>query len=727
MTDVDPITFEVIRHRLWAINDDQARTASSLSGTAIVHEGYDFNAGLTTASGDGLFVGAYVLHHATGIDDFVRKIVEQWGYDDIREGDVFFTNDPWWGALHANDAVLAMPNFAQGTLVSWSGIVMHEQDVGGSVPGSMVATAQDQFVEAPLLPGVKMGEGFALRKDIEGIWLRNSRTPTLNRLNLRARLGAMRRTHDRIVELVERYGLETVLTVQDQIVEHVERVVRARLAEIPDGEWFARGYHDHDGTHDTIYPVGLALTKTGDRVTFDFRDSAPQARGPINCARPALEGAVLGVVLMELCYDLPWSVAALRRVISIESTPGTVIDALPPAATSAASFMGTLTAQDTSVHAMGQMLLTSARHREEAQATWNPGMSGCTIVTPPTSFGEEPTLAFMANHFGGGGGARVHSDGVNTAGPFHSMKGRVPGIEVLEQRGKVLCTHRRELIDSGGPGRFRGGVGMEYGVMPYRTGVVSSHSTMASGVIVPAGRGLAGGLPGATASTRVLRATNIRSALAEGRLPTSASELTAERVDVEAPKQHTTVTEDDVIVGTIQGGAGYGDPLLRDPESVLQDVRSRYVSPEQADVAYGVVIVGDEVDREATEAVRARRREARRAVGSAPPRVDGDVLHPVADVVEVVDTGNRRTQRCSICRTELAADDESFVAGATTRELDWGVAVPGLGDRVSPEYVLREHACPGCGVALAADVQHRDDAPLASRLFPSKTLAPVQS
>jgi len=189
---LDPVTFEVIRHRLWAINDDQSRMAARLSGSFIVYEGYDFNAALVTADGRGLYCGVYILQHGATIDEFVRRVLKEWRSEEIREGDMFFTNDPWWGALHANDGILAMPIFWDGRLVAWSGIVMHDDDVGSPVPGSFVSGARDRFGEAPLFPAVKMVEGFEPRWDVERAYLRNSRTAEFNALNMRARVAALR-------------------------------------------------------------------------------------------------------------------------------------------------------------------------------------------------------------------------------------------------------------------------------------------------------------------------------------------------------------------------------------------------------------------------------------------------------------------------------------------------------------------------------------------------------
>ena len=155
-----------------------------------------------------------------------------------------------------------------------------------------------------------MVEGFAPRPDVLRAYLRNSRTSELNALNMRARVAALRMTYQRIRELIDEYGLAAFLAAQEGIIAYVERVVRSRLREIPDGSWFGQIYHDHDGTHDEIYRMCCRVTKRADRLVVDLTGTSPQAPGPINCARPAMEGAIIGVILTFLCYDLPWAIGA---------------------------------------------------------------------------------------------------------------------------------------------------------------------------------------------------------------------------------------------------------------------------------------------------------------------------------------------------------------------------------------------------------------------------------
>jgi N-methylhydantoinase B len=713
LAGLDPVTFEVIRHRLWAINDDQGRMAARLSGSFIVFEGYDFNAALVTADGRGLYCGNYILQHGATIDEFVRRVLGEWPAAEIREGDMFFTNDPWWGALHANDGILAMPIFWQGELVAWSGIAMHDEDVGSPVPGSFVAGAADRFGEAPLFPGIKMVEGFAPRPDVLRAYLRNSRTSELNALNMRARVAALRTTHQRIRELIGEYGLAAFAAAQEGIISYVERVVRSRLREIPDGSWFGQIYHDHDGTHDEIYRMCCRVTKRADRLTVDLTGTARQAPGPINCARAAMEGAVIGVILTFLCHDLPWAIGALRNVVEIVSEPGTLNNADDPAAVSMASVMGTLSTQDVVAHAFAKMLLASERHRDEAQANWSPGFGGGLFIAANPA--GEPWVGALTDAFAGAGGARTFTDGIDSGGIFHSMGSRMSNAETVEARVPALLLYRRELCDGGGAGRFRGGAAVEFGSIPHKLPIDPGVCvTFAAGVRVPAGRGLSGGHPGAATANVILRGTNVGELFAAGRMPASIEEITARSVEVQLPKMLSALGEGDFLLGVQASGAGYGDPLRRDPRLVANDVRDGLVSERMALALYGVALRDGEADQAATALERDRLRSTRLAEARAPAdgpsaRLAGGVgVHPICDTVEAVELGGRRRLRCSLCHHDLGGYDENPKRAAAMCELPLAAINP-HNDMCLETYVLREYYCPGCATSLAADVAARDE------------------
>jgi N-methylhydantoinase B/oxoprolinase/acetone carboxylase alpha subunit len=707
---LDPVTFEVIRHRLWAINDDQARMAARLASTPIVYDGYDFNAALVTADGRGLCTGVYIMQHGSTLDYFVRRVLADWPAEEIRQGDMFFSNDPWWGALHCNDGILAMPVFYGGTIVAWSGIVMHDNDVGSPVPSSFVVGAKNRFDEAPLFPAVKLVENYTIKHDVERIKLRNCRTPEHNALNMRARVAALRTTEHRLGELISQYGIESFLAAQDGIIDYVGRVVRRRLLEIPDGSWYARVYLDHNGTTNEVYTICCRLTKRADRLTFDFAGTSAQVPGPVNCARPAMEGAVIGVVLISLCYDLPWAVGALREIVEIVSEEGTINNALSPAAVSMASVQGTLVTQDVVASAMSKMLLCSQKYRSEAQASWAPGINFGVLA----ALGQHGDLAVEAviDAFPGGGGARSFADGIDSGGIYHSMGSRMGNAETLESRAPVLQVYRREVCDSGGPGRYRGGVTVGFGNVVHKAGGPATLGVSASGVAMPGGLGLSGGAPGAAVSNIILRATDVRDCLARGRLPVGEEDLTAQRVDVQEAKDFTELGPDDFVISVNNPGSGFGDPLRRDPDAVARDVSEGRVSAGMALSAYGVELSEGGADGEGT-ATRRRELLRRRLAEARPVRPGqgggvvngGEVVHPVADTVEAVATDGRRVLRCTECHHCFGGYGEDYKQGTVVRDSSLISASPLNRLCQLDRYVLREFFCPGCGTLVTTDVQ----------------------
>jgi N-methylhydantoinase B len=720
--NLDPVTFEVIRHRLWAINDDQAMIAARLSGSPVVYEALDFNAALMTGDGRGLYSGIYIIHHAATIDVFVQKVIAEWGSQNMREGDMFFSNDPWWGALHANDGILATPIYWQGEIVAWAGIVMHDNDVGSPVPGSFVVGSEDRFGEAPLFPAIKMVEDFELRADIERAYLRNHRTPELNALNLRARLASMRITHRRIHELVEQYGLEAFQASQEEIIDYVERVVRKRLLAMPDGSWCDQIYHDHDGRNAELYPMRCKVTKTGDRLVVDLTGTAAQAPGAINCARPAMEGAVLGVFLTFLCYDLPWAVDAGRRIIEIVSQEGTLNNATSPAGVSMASIMATISTQDVVSNAFAKMLMASEELGSEAQACWTPGIN-CPVMAGLDRHGEPFAHVFM-DCCGGGGGARTFTDGIDTGGILHSMSSTIPNVETTESRSPVLQVYRRERRDSAGHGRFRGGVGIEFGILPHKNPIPIVSVTLASGVSQPEGHGLSGGGPASAKSNVVYRASNVRDLFAAGVIPDSTEGVTGRELDVLQAKDQTLLDEGDFLVCVVPGGGGYGDPLRREPELVERDIRHGLLSAQIAREIYGVVLVEGTLDAAASvrarDEIRAtRRREGRPVAAGAGggTLAGGEVVHRVADTVEAVDVDGVRSLRCTVCQHRFGDYGSDHKQATLVRELPI-TAVSELNrlGRVD-EIVLREFCCPGCGTSVAMDVQRSDEPVLEESRF----------
>ncbi|MGH2930869.1 MAG: hydantoinase B/oxoprolinase family protein, partial [Solirubrobacteraceae bacterium] len=299
----------------------------------------------------------------------------------------------------------------------------------------------------------------------------------------------------------------------------------------------------------------------------------------------------------------------------------------------------------------------------------------------------------------------------------------------------VLQVYRRQLPDAGGPGRFRGGVTVEFASVPHKMPIrPGGLNTVGSGVALPAGRGLAGGAPGAASRNFVLRGSNLMDLFAAGRVPATSEELECREVDVLAAKSFTLIDEGDVLIGSIGNGSGYGDPLRRDPELVARDVREGLVSEALAAGVYGVVMRDGKVDGKATEAARSAIRAERLA--EATPQdggsggtttggtvaggtvtggmvtggmvMGGTVLHPVGDTVEAVEHDGERSLRCTVCGYRFGPYDHDHKRSAVMRELPL-TAISPHNALCLPEIVLREFYCPGCGTAIAVDVQRSGD------------------
>ncbi|MFT4210812.1 MAG: hydantoinase B/oxoprolinase family protein [Microbacterium sp.] len=726
---MDAVTFEVIRHRLWAINDEQGLMAARLSGSPVVYEARDFNAALTTPDGRGLITGVYILHQGPTVDYFVRRILAAWAPAGIRAGDMFFTNDPADGALHANDAIVAMPIFFDDRLVAWAGITMHDNDVGSPVPGSFVFGARDRWGEAPLFPAVKFAENYELRTDIFAAYLRNSRMPESNAVNMHARLAALLSTRNRIDDLVGHYGVETFLEAQEEMISYVHRIVSERLRAIPDGEWSAQSYHDHDTVTADLFPLRCRVVKRGASIVFDTAGTSPQAAGPINCRQFGAETAIVGVLFTYLCFDLPWSTGALRGLFTIDAEKGTLNAAFDTAPTSMATLMAIQSTQDVVADACAKMLLSEPTLRSEAQATWAPVGAGGQLIGKDLT-GETFFVHLMEGH-GGGGGARTFDDGVDSGGVFHSMACTMGNVETIESTSRILYLYRRQLQDGGGPGRFRGGVPVEFAVTARGVQGPVIMQTLSSSFSAPGGRGLAGGSPGAASHIVIARGSDIAERFDSGSLPQTLDELSSATVEVLPAKAQTMVSEGDIIFGSTSGGAGYGDPLRRDPQRVLHDIRMGLVSVVQARETYGVVVVegGSEeaahvhVDADATvgqrDALRARRlgvsADSLRARETRESSADARLL---TEVVEQVGADDRLELRCTQCGEHLGNGDEDYKAAGAMREIPARAANP-HNRFVSDEVVLREFSCPGCGTLLAVDVQKKREPVLPeSRLYP---------
>ena len=713
----DFVTFEILRHRLWEINDEMGLLAARVSGSPAVYESGDFNTAILNAQGRGLFTGVYVIRQASALDVVVQSVLERFG-SDIADGDMFLTNDPWCGALHAMDYAVVAPVFSEGELVAWTGIVMHEMDVGGPRPGSWTVGARDAYQECPLMPPSRIISRGELCRDIEAIFLRNTRTPDVNALNLRAKIASQVTTKARILDVIREYGKDTFLAVQRDVVEHVSRSVKKRIAQLPDGTWRANCILDHDGVQNHLYRMKLALTKRGDRLTFDFRGTSKQAPGPINCARSGLIGGVIQVLFPLLCFDLPWSHAGVSDCIDIISEEGTINNCSFPAATSMATLNAAQSTGNLVWEAMAKMYGCSENLQDEIIAL---GYGGANMAVLSGKRWDGRVFVNMFTDSVGGGGARSFADGIDTAGNLISPSYGIPNVERIEGLLPVLYLYRKQRQETAGAGRWRGGVGIEYMLKPHHASGPIEAVYFASGKSHMETKGVGGGLPGSIQCNFVLRQANVTDCFARGTIPSAANDLSYASIEIPEAKDAGVLNATDVWICFCNGGGGHGDPLQREPGKVANDVRGGLCSIDEARRLYGVVCnAAGAIDFSETVELRERIRTQRLRDGVllgeawAPAKIpDLTEIAPFGAGLFVADTGHEHVLACRTCESVLAPVVEGSRARALMVEYDIAALSPlnihGLGS----EVVVRLYCCPSCGSSFMSDVQFRCDDPRA--------------
>ncbi|MBI4289008.1 MAG: hydantoinase B/oxoprolinase family protein [Chloroflexi bacterium] len=712
MDKLDPVTFEVIRHRLWAINDEAGTTIKLISGSPVANEAYDFNTGILSASGDMVIMGIYISSHACVQGEVIKHVLEEYQENPgINEGDVFLCNDPYYGALHQPDITVVAPIHWQGKLMGWCGCTLHFIDVGGPVSGGWAVGAASVHDEAPVMPPFKLVEGGVLRKDLEKLVVRRSRFPEIFSLDLRSQLAAINVTRERFRKLVEAYGPDAVEATIDGIIDYVDARFRSRLKDLPDGIYRHTAYIEHDGLQDKVYACPLTLTKRDDKLVLDYTEASAQAPGLINACVGGLKGAVLSFALPMLCYDIPWCPAAVLRSLEFRTKPGTIVDATWPAGVSSATAAALWAARVDVNVCLARMMAASPKYRDHVMSTWSGAFAIWTFDAQGRQGGR---VGGMAMDLLGGAGARSDRDGINTGGILSSLTLSVGNVETYEFLYPLLYLYRHELADSGGAGMFRGGVAGASALAPYGTSAPMSIVAFTHGMEQPPSAGVSGAYPGGTGQYHLKRKTNAARLLGQGRLPQDMEELEGQTEPV-PPKTRSYLGTEDVMQTTQPGGGGYGDPLERAPELVAEDVRNGLVSLRAAEHVYGVMMsrrlkVGPKSTQKRRQAIRAERQK-HSAPGTAPelPQGEAEFLKPMSYYLDIVRKEGRAYVRCHKCQRIVAPADLNYknylpVGEFTADRGSIGLA-PGMrNDR----FVLREFYCPGCWTMLETEVNLKD-------------------
>jgi N-methylhydantoinase B len=696
---VDPVTFEIIRHKLYQVIEEAIIALNNVSGSPITNEGHDMMVSLYKPDGGLMVGGVGFLHHLTSAAQAVKHVIANYTEEPgIHEGDVYFFNDSYSAALHPPDVYLISPIHHEGRLAGFVANFVHVTDIGAVDPGGFSPNARDNYQEGFQTRGLKIVERGRLRRDVVDTFLNMVRDPGMTLLDVKSQLAANHVAKERMRELYRGYGLDTVEAVSNELIERSERGLRARLRELPDGTWRVREYIDMP---EVTAKAELALTKEEDTLTYDFTGSSEQAELGINCCYWATWGALFAPIFPLLAWDLTWN-EGVTRPLRLVAPEGSVVNCRRPAPISIATVGMVQIVNNLSTLAISKMLGASQKYRDRATAVWHG--SHAHLETHGVNAEGDFFVAPLTDTFCGAAGARSWKDGVDLGGEIPNVVSRWANAESQELNTPLLYLYRRAVPDSGGPGKYRGGVCHEYAFTPRgvrgRMGLV----LFGKGTRAPMSLGLSGGYPGCTVGYHTFREGNV------GEGP-SGLETTRGRSREDRFWGSVELAEGDVQYIRFMGGGGYGDPIDRDPDAVGEDVRRGLVTRPAAEAIYGVVVdAGGAVDLAATAARRRGIREerlgrplpdvpsARRAVAATGMRL-GEYLQRTPD----------GATQCTWCGAIVAPAGRGWKGCAAGRRRPLAAAGPHRAD--TGEYLLVESCCPRCATLLDTDVVRGDDPP----------------
>ncbi len=580
MSSIDPITLGVIQAGLQQVCDEMDLTFSRSAFSPVIAEAddrsdgiYDAETGELIAQGElGLpvFVGTMQFSTMTLID-----FIKQGKALPPEEGDVYIVNDPYLGGTHLMDVRFAMPFYYKGELFSWLSNTGHWPDIGGAVPGGFSANATAVEQEGLRLPPVKLVKRGEMDPEIYAIICSNIRIADQRIGDIRAQIAALKVGARQLTALLDRYGADTVKSTIGEWRGRAAQQMRAKIARIPDGTYKGEAWVDSDGVIDEPLRIAVSIEKKDGDLYFDFSESSPPCRGPMNSVIATTRSSVY-LAMKHIFPEVPIN-AGTFEPLHILDPVGTFLYAEYPRPVS------------------GCAAEVSQRIAEAVFAALVDPIPDIVTAAPAGSSGNfalggfdpEKNRPFVMYQISGGGyGGNADHDGLTNGCSTIGISKTQP-IEVLEQYYPVLFHEYGLREGSGGAGRQRGGFGVNYTV-ELRRGEAQASFVMDHGRVGP--QGALGGKDGRPNTVTVYRN-------GEAYTPLHLSK-----------DQDIPIAPGDIISVGTPGGGGFGDPHDRDVDLVLRDVKRAYYTAEQAQELFGVVLTADlnTVDRPATATLRGR-------------------------------------------------------------------------------------------------------------------------
>lgn len=573
---VDPITLGVIWGALQSIAVEVGTTVHKTAYSEQAREGQDFSVAVFDAKGRMVAQGPYSPGHMGAMSFAVKNALAAHPVETLRPGDAILLNDPLLGSGHLPDFFITQPAFQEGALIGFAVNILHHTDVGGQRPGSQgVEGIFDYFQEGLRIPPTKVWKEYQEQEGIVGIIAANTRTPEKVLGDLRAQRSALRVGELRLQELAARYGRQVLADAMDEIILRTETAMRAAISKVPDGVYTFEDFMDDWGPGTEPLRVAVSVTVAGDSMTIDYEGSSPQTASGMNSYINYTRSYSYAAVKCLTDPLGPMNEGALRPV-TVKAPEGSFLNPRPPAGGGPRAIICYRTFESVLgalAKAVPERVAAAASHMA------NPTFGGWDRAKKRRFVAYELVLS--------GTGARATKDGCE-AMSWAFNASNIP-VEAQEANQPIVVERFDLIRDSAGAGKFRGGAGVRRDIRFLADeGKLTNLSDRQK---FPA-YGLFGGKPGKLGRTVINPGRNEQ--IVHG-------------------KQSREFAYGDVISFQQPGAGGYGDPLERDPQRVLEDVLDDYVSVEAARREYGVAIAGSGADLRVDDAAtRALRKKMRR-------------------------------------------------------------------------------------------------------------------
>ncbi len=557
----DPATFEIVKNSFYKIAEEMRVVLAKTAYSPILKSAGDYSCGVFDRTGDMVAQGPDLPIHLGSMPDAVRAVVAAFG-DDVHEGDVFIHNDPYFGGSHLPDVNVVRPAFYEGLHLGFACLRAHWPDVGSATPGSYGAVTEI-YGEGLRLPPVRLYSKGALNRDLEAVILANVRTPDERKGDLGSQLAATLRATERLQALARRYGAERIVAYMAEVIDYSDRLMRAALKALPDGEGYFEDFCDGDGIpdapdgSDAPFWVRMRVTKTGDRILVDFAGTDPQVAGPMNAPLSvSASGVYCGLKTAIDPNSLIPPNSGCWRAIEVTAPKGTVVNVEFPAPVVYANHEMSHRTADMVMGALAAFL-------PDQVMACSQGTSAVLTLggVDPRSGGRYVSYETVK----GGFGARPNKDGVNVVASGISNTMNTP-VEVLEMAFPVRIERYEIEPDSGGAGRFRGGNGAR------RTWRMLDGATAVGALCMERMTSPPFGLLGGSAG-----------------IPATVTLTTPDGKTRGLPSKGAFAAPGGAVIDMVTpGSGGFGPAAARDLAAIGRDLLDGYVTPDAVRRDYGV-------------------------------------------------------------------------------------------------------------------------------------------